>query len=276
MSEEEVFRETPRRRRWRVFCWVMVLIAAVVGVVGLAAVSLLRTPPQHRARCVLSVGNTEALKTLDPGRSYGPAPTASDLVPFARDSMLEHDRAIEVIQAAGLDRGIPEGDVVALEELYMGLKGGLQVSAIGQELIEVSYAHPDPDTSQFVVRELVSNLLERTLTHERNQARRAVNSILEEKDEAEAQLGEAEMRLKQFREQNADRMENLEPGELDQLWNLERECEMRLTQYQERVEQFAEAQHTYELSLTAGTSMFNTVVPARVSAEPERPFPLGR
>ena len=198
-----------RRKWWGVSAFL--IVAVLVG--GMALV----LPPKYRARCVLSVGKAEAFEAFESGRVYGPAPTARELVPLARNSMLEYNQALVVIQGAGLDRDIPRDDPIALEELHMDLSEDLQVAAIGLDLIEVSYAHPDPNSSQFVVRELVSNLLESTLKHDREQARRTVNFILEKKDQLEAELDEADIRLKEFREQNATRLPNMEFNKRQQL-----------------------------------------------------------
>jgi polysaccharide chain length determinant protein (PEP-CTERM system associated) len=193
------------RRRWTV-----VTTAWVVALLGWAVV--LTMPDRYEASARVFVDARTPLRPVLQGIAI--EQDYESQISLVREALLSRPQLETVVRQTNLDAGMaatPAGH----EALIAQLQRQIQVVATapsrsGSDAIyTISYQHGDRAKSIEVVRTLVDNFVEGTLSGNRSGATEAQNFLIEQIGELEKRLQEAEQRLADFKKSNI----GLIPGE---------------------------------------------------------------
>lgn len=197
------------RAAWR-RRWVAVITAWVVALLGWAVV--LAMPDRYEASARVFVDARTPLRPVLQGIAIDT--DYDSQLSLVREALLSRPQLETVVRQTNLDSGIA-ATPAGLEALINKLQNQIQVTATtpsrsgGDATYTISYQHGDRAKSIEVVRTLVDNFVEGTLSGNRSGATEAQNFLNDQIRELDKRLQEAEHRLADFKKRNI----GLIPGE---------------------------------------------------------------
>ncbi len=196
------------RRRW----WA---VAVAWSVCGLAWVIVLLLPERYEAKASVYVDTRTALRPVLEGIAIQQDFEAQ--LSLVREALLSRPQLEAVATKTKLYADIT--DAAGMEALVSALQKQITVVATAaaagssntqqEALYTISYQHPNRDKSVEVVRTLLDNFVEGTLSGNRSGADEAQNFLGSEIRELEKRLADAEARLADFKKHNVGML----PGE---------------------------------------------------------------
>jgi polysaccharide chain length determinant protein (PEP-CTERM system associated) len=211
------FVRTLIRRKW---LWI---IPAIVFTIG-AVIYAINQPDIYKAECVLAVDNSNLLSTVLAER--GVAPDTGKILQTVSNKMLGWEAVVKVIKSLGLDKDIPEDDISALEKLYGGITGSINLSVGRREksnLIMVSRDGTDPEYNVTILSSLVSNFMEQSMYTSQVEAEEAIAFMDEEVDRLKRAFYESERKIRLYQEEHFGELPGNREYILSDLLSAERE-----------------------------------------------------
>ena len=189
---------TVARSMWR-FRWPAVLVAWLVGVVGLAAVFMI--PDQYDATARIYVDTQSILKPLMAGLAV--QPNVEQQVSMLTRTLISRPNVEKLVRMADLD--LKSGSKAEQDALVSSLMTGLEIKSTGRDnLYTLSFRDRSPAKAQRVIQSLVSIFVESGLGATRGDTNSAKAFLDEQIKIYEGKLRAAEARLKDFRLRNLD------------------------------------------------------------------------
>jgi polysaccharide chain length determinant protein (PEP-CTERM system associated) len=196
------------RRRW-------LAIAVAWAVCALAWLAVLALPDRYEATARVYVDARTALRPVLEGIAI--EEDYDSQLALVREALLSRPQLEAVARATNLDANV--SDEAGMEGLITGLQQQISVIATvsqppgGQQatdtIYSISYQHTDRQMSLDVVRTLLDNFVEGTLSGNRTGANEAQSFLVRQIADLEKRLSEAEARLAEFRKRNVGML----PGE---------------------------------------------------------------
>ncbi len=115
-----------------------------------------------------------------------------------------------ILQKVAERTGVLNGDELpsAAEKKINGIRGGLNVQALGPSLIKISYSSGDPDRTFDIVTAVVDEFIKDSSDSKKNESRQAYEFINNQVESYKRQLQEAEENLRTFKSNNTDGSES--------------------------------------------------------------------
>jgi polysaccharide chain length determinant protein (PEP-CTERM system associated) len=194
--------------------WWAAIAAWIVCVIAWTIVLLL--PEKYEATARVYVDARTPLKTYV--KDIAIEQDFSAQLALVREALLSRPQLEAVARKTNLDAGVTT--TAGMDALVGGLQTQIQVIATSvsgannnnqqsNALYTISYRHPQRDKSVEVVRTLLDNFVEGTLSGNRSGASEAQSFLVTEIKELERRLAEAEARLAEFKKNNVGML----PGE---------------------------------------------------------------
>lgn len=192
--------------------WLALAVAWAVCLVGWVIV--LTLPDRYEASARVYVDARTPLRPVLEGIAIE-ADYDSQLA-LVREALLSRPQLEAVARKTNLDANARSA--AALEGLIRGLQSQIRVTATASQtqsgqsrdmIYAISYQHPDRDKSIEVVRTLLDNFVEGTLSGNRAGADEAQSFLVSQISDLEKRLAEAEARLADFKKRNVGML----PGE---------------------------------------------------------------
>jgi len=180
--------------------WIMLAVAAAVGLVGTVVIALL--PNQYTSTARVYVDTQSLLKPLLSGLTVQPDVEQQLLI--MRQTLLTRPNMEELIRMTDLDLTVDTP--VAREELIQRLMRELTFKMEGRQLFSISFTHNDPDMAQRLVQSLLTIFVEQNLGTNRRDIEQTQRFIGEQIAEYESRLRETEQRVAGFRSQYAEQL----------------------------------------------------------------------
>ena len=183
---------------WR-FRWQSVLVAWLVGIVGVAAV--FQIPDQYEASARVFVDTQSILKPLMRGLAV--QPNVEQQVMMLSRTLISRPNVEKLVRMADLD--LKSESKAQQDALVARLMSVLEIKSVGRDnLYTLSYRDSESAKAQRVMQSLVSIFVESSLGASRKDTDTAKLFINEQIKTYEAKLQEAETRLKEFRLRNIE------------------------------------------------------------------------
>jgi len=187
---------------WR-FRWLSMLVAWLVGVIGVAVVFLI--PDQYEATARIYVDTQSILKPLMSGLAV--QPNVDQQVTMLSRTLISRPNVEKLVRMADLD--LKSESKAEQERLIVRLMTALEIKSVGRDnLYTLAYRDSDAPKAQRVIQSLVSIFVESSLGSARQDTDRAKVFIDEQIKTYQAKLEEAETRLKEFRLRNINMQSN--------------------------------------------------------------------
>ena len=198
----------------------LVLMFVTVALLALAAGIYM--PKRYESSTTILIGEKNIIEPLMEGRAV-----QTDVRSYSRNAkeILSSRRVVEdVIQHGGWD--VNTLSPVALEVLVERLIDQTRVQNVGANLLKISYVDSDPDRAYRVAKRLAELFIRESTQTKQNESREAFEFIDDQVKRYHQKLLEAEQKLKEFREKNAD----ARPGSQSAV-------DARITQLREQISQ---------------------------------------
>lgn len=187
------------RGMWK-FRWPALALSWAVAIAG--AVFVMRIPNQYEASARIFVDTDSILKPLMTGLAV--QPNIDQQVAMLSRTMMSRPTLERLVRMADLD--LKSSSKAEMEGLIDRLHREIKISSAGGvNIYTMSYRDFDPEKAKRVMQALVSIFVESGLGASRKDTDSAKNFLNEQIKAVEAQLAEAESRLKDFRLRNIDR-----------------------------------------------------------------------
>lgn len=190
-------------RRWLALsvAWVVCLVAWVI---------VLLLPDRYQARASVFVDTSTPLRPVLEGLAIGDDPQAQLLL--VREALLARPNLETVARRSKLDANVKNAH--DMDNLIIGLQTDLKVASESvrgntENLYTITYQHPVRETAVEVVRTLLDDFVEGTLSGNQSGSNDAQDFLRQQIAEYERRLSEAEARLADFKKKNI----GLIPGE---------------------------------------------------------------
>lgn len=179
--------------------WLGLAVAWVTAAVG--AFVVLSVPDKYEATARVYVDTQSILKPLMSGLAV--QPNVEQQVMMLSRTLITRPNVEKLIRMADLD--LKAQSKSAQEALIEGLMKTLEIKTVGRDnLYQLSYRDPSPDTAKRVVQSLVSIFVESSLGSSRQDSDSAKKFIDEQIKTYVAKLEDAETRLKEFKIRNIE------------------------------------------------------------------------
>lgn len=180
--------------------WIGLLVAWVVGIIGMGVVLVL--PDQYQASAKIYVDTQSILRPLMSGLAV--EPNLDQQINMLSRTLISRPNIEKLIRMADLD--LAAKTKAEREKLIDDLIASVKLTSSGRDnLYLVSYRDPKPARAQKVVQAMVTLFVESGLGSKRQDADQARKFIEEQIKAYEAKLLEAENRLKEFKLKNLER-----------------------------------------------------------------------
>ncbi len=180
--------------------WIGLIVAWIVGVVGIGVVLVL--PDQYQASAKIYVDTQSILRPLMSGLTV--QPNLDQQISMLSRTLISRPNIEKLIRMADLD--LEAKTKAEREKLIDSLIDSVKLSSSGRDnLYIVSYRDKKPARAQKVVQAMVTLFVESGLGGKRQDADQARKFIEEQIKAYESKLLEAENRLKEFRLRNLER-----------------------------------------------------------------------
>lgn len=187
------------RGMWK-FRWPALALAWAVAIAG--AVFVTRIPNQYEASARIFVDTDSILKPLMTGLAV--QPNIDQQVAMLSRTLMSRPTLERLVRMADLD--LKSNSKAEMEGLIDRLHREIKISSTGGvNIYTMSYRDFDPEKAKRVMQALVSIFVESGLGASRKDTDSAKSFLNEQIKAVEAQLAEAESRLKDFRLRNIDR-----------------------------------------------------------------------
>jgi polysaccharide chain length determinant protein (PEP-CTERM system associated) len=189
--------------------WLALAIAWGVCLVVWAIVLML--PDRYQARASVFVDTATPLRPVLEGLAIGDDPQAQLLL--VREALLARPNLELVARRSKLDVGVKTPH--DMDDLILGLQADLKVTSASvrgngtENVYTITYQHPTRDTAVEVVRTLLDDFVEGTLSGNQSGSNDAQDFLRTQIAEYEKRLSDAEARLADFKKNNI----GLIPGE---------------------------------------------------------------
>jgi polysaccharide chain length determinant protein (PEP-CTERM system associated) len=200
------------RRRW-------LAIAVAWAVCALAWLAVLSLPDRYEATARVYVDARTALRPVLEGIAI--EEDYDSQLALVREALLSRPQLEAVARATNLDAGVT--DAAGMEGLITALQRQISVIATvsqtqgGQQatdtIYSIAYQHTDRQMSLDVVRTLLDNFVEGTLSGNRTGANEAQSFLVRQIADLEKRLSEAEARLAEFKKRNVGMLPGEERGD---------------------------------------------------------------
>lgn len=180
--------------------WIGLLVAWVVGIIGMGVVLVL--PDQYQASAKIYVDTQSILRPLMSGLAV--QPNLDQQINMLSRTLISRPNIEKLIRMADLD--LEAKTKTEREKLIDDLIASVKLTSSGRDnLYIVSYRDQKPARAQKVVQAMVTLFVESGLGSKRQDADQARKFIEEQIKAYEAKLLEAENRLKEFKLKNLER-----------------------------------------------------------------------
>ena len=189
--------------------WLTLAIAWIVCLIVWTVVITL--PDRFQARASVFVDTATALRPVLEGLAVGDDPQAQLLL--VREALLARPNLELVARKSKLDAHVKSAH--DMDNLILGLQTDLKVASSSvrgngtENVYTITYQHPDRETAVQVVRTLLDDFVEGTLSGNQSGSNDAQDFLRNQIAEYENRLSEAEARLADFKKKNI----GLIPGE---------------------------------------------------------------
>lgn len=190
------------RMVWR-HRWAALLGAAILCAAGWFVIVLM--PNKYEVTTKIYLDSNTLLTPLLQGIAADDSRVRRDNASMMQRTLLVRPNLEKVVRAADLDLEVDSPE--EFDKLLIKLASEISVSgsATGNVFV-IGYQHKDPDTANQVVEAILNLFVERSLGESRRDTSRSRTFLLEQINEHESRLNEAEQRLKNFKRENVGRM----------------------------------------------------------------------
>lgn len=229
------------------FRWAMLGVAWVVAILGWIFVYTM--PNQYGADARVFLDSETVLKPLLRGLTVE-SDVASDVIKISQ-ALKSRPRLEALAREADLD--VTAKDARAYESLIEGLNEDIQISRSGQDVYEIRFRHQNRETALNVVKILVNSFVEDTIGSGQADSNKAQKALLDELNDYERRMTEAEDRLRIFKQANIGLM----PDERGDYYVRLREAEMRVSETRKKLRDAYRRRSAIEDRLTGQNPVLN-------------------
>lgn len=197
---EDIVRQvlTVLRSMWQ-YRWPALAVAWVVAIAG--AIAVFKIPDEYEASARIYVDTQSILKPLMSGLTV--QPNVEQQINMLTRTLISRPNIEKLVRMADLDLNTASG--AEQEELIARLTKNIQIRNTGRDnLYSLVYRENEQEKAKRVIQSLVSMFVESSLGATRKDTDSAKTFLNDQIRQYEAQLEEAEARVKEFRIRNID------------------------------------------------------------------------